>query len=147
MPRALREGPGDAMQLRIAALADYTNITESGKLNILGIFSQIHAASVPAVHPQMQFVLQFAFEPLETGDKAIRIALQDADGNELLSMQGNMTLPRPNSPDPIVVNQILVLQNVVFPHFGSYEFVIELDGETIPAHVPVDILPGISAAK
>lgn len=129
------------MQLRIAALADYTNITESGKLNILGIFSQIHAVSIPAVHPQMQFVVQFAFEPAETGDKTIRIALQDADGNELLSMQGQITLPHPNTPDPVVVNQILVLQNVVFPHFGSYEFVIEVDGETIPAHVPVDILP------
>lgn len=129
------------MQLRIAALADYTNITESGKLNILGIFSQIHAASIPAAHPQMQFVVQFAFEPEETGDKTIRIALQDADGNELLSMQGQITLPRPDTPDPVVVNQILVLQNVVFPHFGSYEFVIEVDGETIPAHVPVDILP------
>jgi len=61
------------MQLRIAALADYTNITDNGKLNILGIFSQIHAVSVPATHPQMQFVVQFAFEPIETGDKAIRI--------------------------------------------------------------------------
>src|SRR5262245_36904659 len=129
------------MQLRIAALADYTNITESGKLNILGIFSQIHTPSVPAVHPQMQFVVQFAFDPIETGDKTIRIALQDDDGNELLSMQGTMNLAKPSTPDPIVVNQILVLQNIVFPRFGSYEFVIEVDGETIPAHVPVDILP------
>ena len=68
------------MQIRIAALADYTNITESGKLNVLGIFSQIHATQVPAAHPQMQFVVQFAFEPSETGDKKIRIVLQDADG-------------------------------------------------------------------
>jgi hypothetical protein len=56
-------------------------------------------------------------------------------------MTGNLNLPRSDSPDPIVVNQIVVLQNVVFPHFGSYEFVIELDGETLPAHIPLDILP------
>lgn len=132
------------MQLRIAALADYTNITESGKLNILGIFSQIHATSVPAVHPQMQFVVQFAFEPIETGNKTIRIVLQDDDGVEVLAMEGQLSLPPPNTADPVVVNQILVLQNVVFPHFGSYEFVIEVDGETIPAHVPVDVLPAPS---
>ncbi len=129
------------MQLRIAALADYTNITDNGKLNILGIFSQIHAANVPAVHPQMQFVVQFAFEPIETGDKTIRIVLQDEDGNELLAMQGNLTIPKPNTPDPVVVNQILVLQNVTFPHFGNYEFVIEVDGETIPTQIPLDVLP------
>ena len=129
------------MQLRIAALADYTNITDNGKLNILGIFSQLHAASVPAVHPQMQFVVQFAFEPIETGEKTIRIVLQDEDGNELLAMQGNLTIPTPNTPDPVVVNQILVLQNVTFPHFGNYEFVIEVDGETIPTQIPLDVLP------
>ena len=56
-------------------------------------------------------------------------------------MEGTINLPKTSSPDPIVVNQILVLQNVVFPHFGSDEFVIEVDGETVPAHVPVDILP------
>ena len=135
------------MQLRIAALADYTNITDNGKLNILGIFSQIHASTVPATHPQMQFVVQFAFEPVETGEKAIRIALQDDDGNELLAMEGKLSLPRPASADPVVVNQILVLQNVVFPRYGSYEFVIEVDGETIPAHVPVDILPAPTQAE
>lgn len=129
------------MQLRIAALADYTNITDNGKLNILGIFSQIHANSVPATHPQMQFVVQFAFEPVETGDKSIRIALQDIDGNELVAMEGTLNLPKPATADPVVVNQIVILQNVVFPRYGNYEFVIEVDGETIPAHVPVDILP------
>jgi hypothetical protein len=128
------------MQLRIAALADYTNITDNGKLNILGIFSQIHAERVPATHAQMQLVLQFAFEPFESGDKTIRIALQDADAQELLSMEGTIQLAQPHSPDPIVVNQIVVLQNVTFPNFGSYEFVIQVDGETIPAFVPVDIL-------
>jgi len=129
------------MQIRIAALADYTNVTDSGKLNILGIFSQIHAASVPAVHPLMQFVVQFAFDPVETGDKQIRIVLQDEDARELLAMEGHLNIPKPNTADPVVVNQILVLQNVVFPHFGNYEFVIEVDGETIPANIPLDILP------
>lgn len=129
------------MQIRIAALADYTNITDNGKLNILGIFSQIHASSVPAVHPQMQFVVQFAFDPIETGEKQVRIGLQDEDGNELLAMQGNLNIAKPSAADPVVVNQILVLQNVTFPHFGSYEFVIEVDGEPVPAQIPLDVLP------
>lgn len=133
------------MQLRIAALADYTNVTETGKLNILGIFSQIHAAQVPAVHAQMQFVLQFAFDPLESGVKQIQIILQDEDGQAILNAEGTLHIAATDSHDPIVVNQILVLQNVVFPHFGSYEFVLLVNGETIPAHVPVDILPAPTA--
>lgn len=129
------------MQIRIAALADYTNLTNNGKLNILGIFSQIHASSVPTVHAQMHFVMQLAFEPYETGEKKIRIALQDEDGEQVLGVEGVLNIAPTASPDPIVVNQILPMQNVVFPHFGSYEFVVEVDGETLPTQVPVDILP------
>ena len=89
----------------------------------------------------MQFVVQLAFEPMEVGDKTIRIVLQDADGKEILALDGKLNIQKQDSPDPVVVNQILVLQNVVFPHFGSYEFVIEVDGETLPAHVPLDVIP------
>lgn len=129
------------MQIRIAVLADYTNITNNGKLNILGIFSQIHAGSVPATHAFMNLVIQFAFEAIEASDKNVKIILQDADAKQVLSLEGILSISKPNSPDPIVINQVVPLQNIVFPHYGSYEFAIEVDGETVPAQVPVDILP------
>lgn len=129
------------MQIRIAALADYTNITGNGKLNIMGIFSQIHAVAVPAKHPMMQFVVQFAFEPAETGEKNIRILLQDADGKVVVSLEGVLQIPPASGSDPVIVNQLLELHDVLFPVFGSYEFVIEIDGETMPIKVPLDVLP------
>ncbi len=135
------------MQIRIAALADYTNVTANGKLNILGIFSQIHTSAVPVAHPQMQLVLQFAFEPAETGEKNIRIVLQDADGKVVLSLEGGVNIPRPPGPDPIIVNQVMLLQNVVFPHFGSYDFAIEVDGETMPVKVPLDVVQPIVSGQ
>lgn len=131
------------MQLRIAALADYTNITQNGKLNVLGIFSQIYATRVPAVHLQMQLVLQFAFDLTDAGAKSIKIALQDADGKLVLSLDGTLNIPSHQGPDPIILNQVMLLQNVVFPDFGSYEFVVELDGQTMPIKVPVDVVPTI----
>lgn len=134
------------MQIRIAALADYTNITQNGKLNILGIFSQIHASSAPVVHSQMQFVVQFAFEPDETGARNIRIILQDADGKQVLAVEGIANIPKPAGPDPVIFNQVILLQNVLFPHFGSYEFAIEVDDEPLPIKVPVDVI-AIAAAQ
>jgi hypothetical protein len=128
------------MQLRIAALADYTNITQNGKLNILGIFSQIYTSAVPAIHPQMQLVLQFVFEPMEAGEKNIRITLLDADGKLVLSLDGTINIPRPEGPDPLILNQVMQLQNILLPHFGSYEFVVEVDGQIMPVKVPVDVV-------
>jgi hypothetical protein len=133
------------MQLRIAALADYTNITQNGKLNILGIFSQIQASQIPAVHPQMQLVLQFSFEVLETGSKSIKVILQDVDGRSILTVDGVINLPTHLGPDPIILNQVMQMQNVAFPNFGSYEFAIELDGQTLPIRVPVDVIPASSS--
>lgn len=128
------------MQVRIAALADYTNITAENKLNILGIFSQLYAPGVPARHPSMQLVVQFAFEPSETGKKRIKILLQDADGGQVLSLETPMEVPPAPGPDPVVLNQVLVLQDVIFPRFGSYEFAIELNGEPMPVRIPLDVV-------
>ncbi|MBI4671517.1 MAG: hypothetical protein HY741_07605 [Chloroflexi bacterium] len=128
------------MQLRIAAIADYVNITGNGKLNIMGIFSQIRATAVPVIHPQMQVVFQIAFEPSEAGQRHVRISLHDLDGTEVIEISGTMEIPNFDGPDPLVVNQLLPLMNVVFPHFGSYEFTIEIDGTELPAHIPVDLI-------
>src|SRR5919204_3250104 len=45
------------MRLSLALLADYANVSHDGKLNIMGIFGQIHAPQFPAVHAQMHLVL------------------------------------------------------------------------------------------
>lgn len=46
------------MEVSLALLADYANVTREGKLNLLGLFDRIDARAVPWVHPQMQLVLQ-----------------------------------------------------------------------------------------
>ena len=51
------------MELTLALLADYANISREGKLNIMGIFEQIFALSFPAVHAQLQLVLRLESSP------------------------------------------------------------------------------------
>lgn len=46
------------MQVPLAVLADYANVTADGKLNIMGIFDIIYAPQVSFVHPQMQLVMK-----------------------------------------------------------------------------------------
>ena len=53
------------MQVKLALLADYANVTAEGKLNILGIFDRINVVGVPAVHPQMHFILRLEAHPAE----------------------------------------------------------------------------------
>ena len=46
------------MRVTLAVLADYANISQEGKLNILGIFDRIAVAEVPTSLPQMHFIMR-----------------------------------------------------------------------------------------
>ncbi len=126
------------MHIRIAVLADYASISLGDKLNVLGIFSNIFARAEPIVHAQMQLVLQFEFDASEAGKKSARIILQDDDGRELLSMNGEITVPRAPHGEPAVVNQILLLNNTSFPKFGHYQFEVLLNGR-LEATIPLTV--------
>jgi hypothetical protein len=118
------------MDVRIAVLADYASLSEGSKLNILGIFTTIYSENVPTVHPQMKLVTSWEFNSSEAGTKNIKIELVDEDGKDILSINGEMRFERSPDGRSTTVNQILNLNNMVFPKFGEYEFRILIDGDT-----------------
>lgn len=126
------------MDVRIAVLADYASMSEGQKLNILGIFTNIFSEAVPAVHPQMMLVTRFEFSSSEAGTKNFAIELVDEDGQEILSLSGELRFERERDGRPTILNQIFRLHNVTFPKFGDYEFRILINGDlkyTIPLSV------------
>jgi hypothetical protein len=126
------------MRVRIAVLADYASISIGDKLNILGIFSNIVARAEPIVHPQMQLVVQFEFDSVEAGKKDVKIVLQDEDGKDILTVRGEINVPRSPHGGPSMVNQILVLNSTNFPKFGSYEFRVLINDRT-EAEIPLTV--------
>lgn len=69
------------MNVPIAALADYANVTAGGKLNILGIFDIIYGASLPVEVPSMRLAMQLQTEPSDRGKTlTLELKLYDAAG-------------------------------------------------------------------
>jgi hypothetical protein len=120
------------MDVRLAVLADYANVSQDGKLNIMGIFQEVNPPFLPFPLPQMYLVVSFEAGPAEFDSvKNIRIALLDHDGNEMLALEGQVQVPR--SPRPgsrAYVNQVIGLNGVAFERSGGYEFAILIGGET-----------------
>lgn len=117
------------MRARFALLADYANQTADGKLNIMGVFNSITAASVPAVHAQLSLVVGLETEPTDRGQaKEIAIRLLDADGAELLALTTTVQIP---ADAPLVGNmpQIVSLTGVRLERFGDYSFYVTVNGE------------------
>ncbi len=128
------------MEVTKALLADYANIAEGGKLNVLGIFTTIFVASFPTVHPQMQLIFMWEANRSESGrKKQIEIELCDADGKKLLGLGGELQLPEAPSGKQIYGNQILTLNNLKFEKTGEYVFNILIGGEH-KAEAPFEVL-------
>ncbi len=114
---------------KIAVLADYANVAQGHKLNIMGIFTTIHAAKVPVVHTQMVVVAQFECDLNDAGEKTAKTVLVDADGHEIFRLSGQVVIPRDAEGYPTLFNQLLALNNLELPSFGSYAFQLFFDDE------------------
>ena len=117
------------MELTLALLADYANIARDGKLNIMGIFEQIHAPHFPAIHASMQLVTRIEATPFEAGTHQVKVAFIDGDANELFAISGALNIAESRGGENIVVSQTFALNGVMLPTPGAYEFVISIGGE------------------
>lgn len=129
------------MDVDLALLADAATIDTSGKLNILGVFDRITAASFPIAHPRMTLVLRFVASVQEVGRHRVEIALLEPDGEEVVHIDGEMQLgPGPASmAGSVRVPHVLHLDRLVFPKPGRYAFDVRVDGEH-HVSVPLTVL-------
>jgi hypothetical protein len=126
------------MQVKLALLADYANVTAEGKLNILGIFDRINVLEVPAVHPQMHLILRLEAHSAERNrSHNIEIRLYDPDGQTVFEVQGDV-VPHGQAGEPVATNQILTLNNLQLSKPGGYTFVVFINND-LKSEVPLGV--------
>ena len=131
------------MEITLAVLADAANRTDSGKLNLLGVFRNIHATSVPFQHPIMALLVELEASALERGTTPkVNVHLIDEDGHTVLALPDQMLMiPATESNLTPSVVFICNLINVYFERYGSYRFEIDVDGKRLGS-VPLQIVGG-----
>lgn len=129
------------MDTQLALLADYANITDTGKLNVMGLFSAIQALTFPTVHPQMYLVIQFRATAGEYNREfTLRIKLVNEDASKIdVITEGKARVPTPQNGQPVDLNFIMGLANIPFPTPGRYEFAVQIDNDT-KATIPLDVI-------
>ena len=137
------------MQVKLALLADYANVTGDGKLNILGIFDRINLVQVPAVHPQMHLILRLEAHAAERDrPHKIEIRLQDPDGGTIFEVNGDI-VPHGEGALPISTNQILTLNNLQLEKIGAYKFVVFINNDLkseLPLYVEFVTMPPVAGS-
>jgi hypothetical protein len=125
------KGGKSIMEVSLAVLADYSNVSKEGKLNILGIFDIIRARNFPAIHHNMQLVITFEAPRTEVNtEKNIQVKLIDSDGKLILEIGSQFIVPK-NAPGEMTVksNHVLNLNDLLFEKPGDYAFSILINSE------------------
>lgn len=126
------------MQVKLALLADYANVTAEGKLNILGIFDRIRVQDLPVVHPQMHLILRLEAHSAERGrSHPVEIRLHDPDGQTVFEVRGEV-VPHGPTGQTIATNQILTLNNLQLMKTGGYTFVVLVNND-LKSEVPLEV--------
>ena len=119
------------MELTLLLIADYANTTADGKLNVMGIFESITAASFPATHSEMYLITRFTAGPAEYGrtfKMDVKLINEDAS-QELVNFAIENMVPRAQNGQDAHLNHLLRLNNVTFPAPGFYEFSVLVDND------------------
>jgi hypothetical protein len=137
------------MEVSLAVLADYANVSREGKLNIMGIFDRIFARQLPGQFPPMQVVIRLEAHFAEMGrEHTIQIQLRDPDGETIFDINGSFTPVGGEAGETAPLNHIISLGNLPLKQAGGHSVVIWVDNDLkkeIPLKVvqaPAEPMPG-----
>lgn len=114
------------MEVLSAFICDAANISNTGNLNALGIFTTIPAPAFPAIHNHMTIVAILKFHRSEVGKHPFKLSFVDEDGHEILPSLNNEINITDNSLQP---NIIVNLCDIKFPKVGMYEIDFVIDNK------------------
>ena len=116
------------MNLRYAIAADFANVTQDGKLNVLGVMDRIYAPQYPAMHRVLFFVMALESDhDDEEQTRTLDIQLIDPDAQIVSRITGQFQFGAGKQ----IVNQIHVFQEVLFQQPGAYQFNVFFDDELV----------------
>lgn len=131
------------MRLSFALFADAANLSQEGKLNILGVFDAVQVGSLPTLHPRAHLVVRLKGSPADAGNHVITLRWLDPSGQELWASNGELSIgaapPGVNEMDfPLIAAIDLPLAAA-----GAHVMQIALDGTLhgdVKLHVRAEVV-------
>lgn len=126
------------MQVAFALFADAANLSQEGKLNVLGVFDALQVGSLPAVHPRAHLVVHLKGKPSDVGRHTVTLRWINPQGSELWNSTGELNVGQP----PAGVNEMdlpLIAQiDLPIDSAGTYQMTVSLDDKK-SGEVPVQV--------
>ena len=117
------------MHVSFALFADAANISQEGKLNVLGVFDALQVTQLPAVHPRATMVVRLKALPDDVGRHTLAFGWVSPGGDEIWSSSGELDVgpPPPGASEldvPVIAAIDLPIQEP-----GTHVMRVSLDGD------------------
>ena len=115
------------MQVAFALFADAANLSQEGKLNIMGVFDALQVGSLPAVHPRAHLVVRLKGDVSDVGRHTVTLRWVNPQGNELWTSTGDLNVGQP--PTGVVEMDLPLIAQIDLPidAAGVYRMTVSLD--------------------
>ena len=126
------------MHVSFALFADAANLSQEGKLNILGVFDALQVAQLPAIHPRAHLVVHLKGTSADIGSHTVNFRWLSPSGSELWNSSGDLSVGAP-PPGTAEMDLPLIAQlDLPMDAAGSYTMAIAIDGDhTVDVNVQV----------
>jgi hypothetical protein len=126
------------MQVSFALFADAANLSQEGKLNVLGVFDALQVGTLPAVHPRAHLVVHLKGSPADVGRHTVTLRWVNPTGSELWTSTGELNVGQP--PAGVTEMDLPLIAQIDLPidAAGGYHMTVSLD-EQKSAEVPVQV--------
>ena len=129
------------MQISFALFADAANLSQEGKLNILGVFDAIQVGGIPTVHPRAHLVVRLKGGREDVGNHRVTLRWLNPGGTELWSTTGELNIGPP--PSGVTELDLPLIASIDLPidAAGEYSLQIALD-EQFRSQIPLQVRVG-----
>ena len=126
------------MQVAFALFADAANLSQEGKLNVLGVFDALQVQSLPAVHPRAHLVVHLKGTVSDVGRHTVTLRWINPQGSELWTSTGELNVGQP--PTGVAEMDLPLIAQIDLPldNGGPYRMTISLDDRQ-SSEVPVQV--------
>ncbi len=131
------------MYVAFALLADAANVSRDGKLNVLGVFDTVHAATLPTVHPRAMLVVRLKTLPEDAGTHRVGIAFSAPGGATIWSTEAELTVGA--LPPGFGEGEVPFVVQIDLPlaQTGRHAIALTLDGQVV-VQLPLGVV-GVAA--
>ena len=115
------------MQVAFALFADAANLSQEGKLNILGVFDAVQVGALPTVHRRASLVVHLKGDEMDAGVHTLTLRWLSPSGEELWNTQGQVEVQTAPPPGTGMDLPLIAAVDLPLDQPGSYAMQIAVD--------------------